>query len=327
MPISAFPGGMAADADTESVPAGVIVLWCGILAAIPAGWLLCDGTNGTPDLRALFIRGAADGAEPGDTGGAPTHIPTGSVSAPDFTGEAATSTATSAGTPAGTNSAPSFAGDAVTSTATSAGTPSGGVSAPTFTGSPAGSSAVSAGTPAGAVSQPTFTGDALGTHTHTYTQVPNHVHVQSVNSAATGGLSGYTADTSTNNSVASGYSTANPTGGVVTATTNATGAGTPAGTVSQPIFTGSSLGTHTHTVTAAGTNSAPTFTGDALATHTHVVTATGTVSAPAFTGDALATHTHDVTAAGTNSAPTFTGDAASYDPAYRTVAFIMKAAA
>jgi hypothetical protein len=56
-------------------------------------------------------------------------------------------------------------------------------------------------------------------HTHTYTEVPNHVHVQSVNSATTGGLSGYGVDTSTNTSVASGYSTANPTGGVATGTT------------------------------------------------------------------------------------------------------------
>lgn len=56
-------------------------------------------------------------------------------------------------------------------------------------------------------------------HTHTYTQVVNHVHVQNVNSAATGGLSGYGIDTSTNTSTASGYSTANPTGGVATGTT------------------------------------------------------------------------------------------------------------
>ena len=61
-------------------------------------------------------------------------------------------------------------------------------------------------------------------HTHTYTQVPNHVHVQSVGTAATGALAGYTYDASTNTSVASGYSTANPTGGVATGTTNGPGA-------------------------------------------------------------------------------------------------------
>jgi len=36
------------------------------------------------------------------------------------------------------------------------------------------------------------------------------------------------------------------------------------GTVSQPTFSGSALGTHTHTTTATGTVSQPTFTGDAV---------------------------------------------------------------
>lgn len=68
----------------------------------------------------------------------------------------------------------------------------------------------------------THTGTAVGnhaSHTHTYTDVVNHVHVQSVNSGTTGALSGYGVDTSTSTSVSSGYSTANPTGGVATGTT------------------------------------------------------------------------------------------------------------
>ncbi len=56
-----------------SVPAGVIVMWSGSLASIPAGWALCDGTNGTPDLRARFILGASGGEEPGATGGTSSH--------------------------------------------------------------------------------------------------------------------------------------------------------------------------------------------------------------------------------------------------------------
>jgi hypothetical protein len=70
-------------------------------------------------------------------------------------------------------------------------------------------------------------------HTHTYTEVPNHVHVQSVNSASTGGLNGYGVDSSTNTSTASGYSTANPTGGVATGTTNGPNA-TLTHSVTQP---------------------------------------------------------------------------------------------
>jgi microcystin-dependent protein len=48
-------------------------MWSGLLAAIPAGWALCNGANGTPDLRDRFIRGAAAGANPGATGGSATH--------------------------------------------------------------------------------------------------------------------------------------------------------------------------------------------------------------------------------------------------------------
>ena len=67
----------AADAITiaasSSLPAGVIVMWHGLIANIPAGWTLCDGTSGTPDLREKFVKGAADLTEAGDTGGAATH--------------------------------------------------------------------------------------------------------------------------------------------------------------------------------------------------------------------------------------------------------------
>lgn len=37
---------------------GVIVMWSGSVATIPTGWVLCDGSNGTPDLRNRFIIGA-----------------------------------------------------------------------------------------------------------------------------------------------------------------------------------------------------------------------------------------------------------------------------
>lgn len=40
------------------VPRGVILMWSGTIATIPTGWVLCDGRNGTPDLRARFILGS-----------------------------------------------------------------------------------------------------------------------------------------------------------------------------------------------------------------------------------------------------------------------------
>ncbi len=55
------------------LPAGVIVMWSGAVVAIPTGWNLCDGTNGTPDLRGKFILGAGGDYDPGDAGGEETH--------------------------------------------------------------------------------------------------------------------------------------------------------------------------------------------------------------------------------------------------------------
>lgn len=55
------------------LPAGVIVMWSGTLAAVPSGWALCDGNNGTPDLRDRFIKGWQNGVNPGGTGGSSTY--------------------------------------------------------------------------------------------------------------------------------------------------------------------------------------------------------------------------------------------------------------
>ena len=38
--------------------AGMIMMWSGTIATIPSGWLLCNGSSGTPDLRNRFIIGA-----------------------------------------------------------------------------------------------------------------------------------------------------------------------------------------------------------------------------------------------------------------------------
>jgi len=41
-----------------SVPSGGIIMWSGSVASIPTGWFLCNGANGTPDLRDRFVVGA-----------------------------------------------------------------------------------------------------------------------------------------------------------------------------------------------------------------------------------------------------------------------------
>lgn len=52
------------------IPYGVIVMWSGEVATIPQGWALCNGANGTPDLRDRFIVGAGSKYAVGNKGGA-----------------------------------------------------------------------------------------------------------------------------------------------------------------------------------------------------------------------------------------------------------------
>ena len=40
---------------TPRLPTGVIVMWSGAISAIPSGWHLCDGNNGTPNLTGKFV--------------------------------------------------------------------------------------------------------------------------------------------------------------------------------------------------------------------------------------------------------------------------------
>ena len=57
-----------------SFPAGGIVMWSGSVASIPSGWYLCNGANGTPDLRDRFIVGAGNTYAVGATGGSKDAI-------------------------------------------------------------------------------------------------------------------------------------------------------------------------------------------------------------------------------------------------------------
>ena len=41
-----------------TIPSGGIILWSGSISSIPSGWALCNGSDGTPDLRDRFIVGA-----------------------------------------------------------------------------------------------------------------------------------------------------------------------------------------------------------------------------------------------------------------------------
>ena len=49
------------------------MFWSGAIVDVPAAWFLCDGNNGTPDLRNRFIVGAGNTYIIDDSGGTNTH--------------------------------------------------------------------------------------------------------------------------------------------------------------------------------------------------------------------------------------------------------------
>jgi len=57
-----------------SIPSGLIAIWSGAVGSIPSGWYLCNGQNGTPDLRDSFILGAGNTYAVGATGGSKDSI-------------------------------------------------------------------------------------------------------------------------------------------------------------------------------------------------------------------------------------------------------------
>jgi hypothetical protein len=57
-----------------SFPTGGIILWSGSVASIPSGWALCNGSNGTPDLRNRFVVGAGSTYAVNATGGSADAI-------------------------------------------------------------------------------------------------------------------------------------------------------------------------------------------------------------------------------------------------------------
>lgn len=57
-----------------TIPAGMISLWYGAIGSVPTGWYLCDGSNGTPDLRDRFIVGAGSTYSVSQTGGSADSI-------------------------------------------------------------------------------------------------------------------------------------------------------------------------------------------------------------------------------------------------------------
>jgi len=61
-------------ATSSAFTTGMILLWSGAIGSIPSGFYLCNGSNGTPDLRDRFIVGAGSSYSVAQTGGSADAI-------------------------------------------------------------------------------------------------------------------------------------------------------------------------------------------------------------------------------------------------------------
>jgi len=69
---AAVNGTSIKQAGNALVPSGMIMKWSGAANAIPAGFVLCNGSNGTPNLQDCFIVGAGNTYAVAQTGGQAT---------------------------------------------------------------------------------------------------------------------------------------------------------------------------------------------------------------------------------------------------------------
>ena len=65
---------MAAAIAAAAIPTGMIMIWSGSVATIPTGWVLCNGSNSTPDLRDKFVIGAGNSYAVNGTGGSANAV-------------------------------------------------------------------------------------------------------------------------------------------------------------------------------------------------------------------------------------------------------------
>lgn len=164
----ATAGGLTILCSGDIIPVfkfGMVMMWNSAIPNVPAGWHICDGTNGTPDLRDKFIPGAGTTYTLGQTGNynATTQIVSGGT--PVIQGH----TLITAELPAHAHPFDYFFGNA----STPIGIP--GFAAPAngiFGLSSAGNRNAFAGTNTGSDAAHTHTASALTGHSHTVATVP-----------------------------------------------------------------------------------------------------------------------------------------------------------
>lgn len=69
-----YPILQTSSATASPIPAGLITMWSGSIGSIPSGYVLCNGSNGTPDLRDRFVIAAGSTYAVAATGGSADAI-------------------------------------------------------------------------------------------------------------------------------------------------------------------------------------------------------------------------------------------------------------
>ncbi len=291
-----------------TIPAGVMLEFAGLAAAIPVGWLACDGSSllratypdlflaiGTvwgavdpghftlPDFRDKYSKAASIDGDVADTGGSTSYTPAGTNSAPAFTGTAHTL----AGTVAWPAGVPTISGTTINSV-----TPT--INASGIIAWPAGvPTAANESAHTHSVTTNVAVGDHAA-HTHTFTQSSNATtpDLLTVNTAAAG--------------VAASGTTGNPSA-------------TLSHTVTNNAVTSAAGSAHTHAI--SWPLGIPTISGTTINAFTPTINNAGSIAWPAgvptFAGESY-------TPVGTVAAPVFTGTGATIEPPFARAYKIIK---
>jgi hypothetical protein len=135
-----------ATAVAGAIPSGGIIIWSGSSASIPSGWVLCNGSNSTPDLRDKFVVGAGSTYAVGDTGGSANAIVVSHTHTGTASGGAHTHTVTTHYSTGGSHSVTDNGGGYQEGSFTAT-TDAGGTHSHSFTTDSTGSSATNANLP------------------------------------------------------------------------------------------------------------------------------------------------------------------------------------
>jgi microcystin-dependent protein len=164
-------------------PSGGIIMWAGSIVAIPAGWRLCDGTNGTPDLRSRFVVGAGTDYAVNDVGGAKEVILS-EAQMPQHSHAVALDTS-AAGAHGHTAATTQIRGrmSSISETWAGSGSASGVLAK--------GTNVIGTGTPQNTDNSSTGSMDLNADHTHTLTEAPAHTHAVSGNTSEKGSSSAH----------------------------------------------------------------------------------------------------------------------------------------